>query len=111
MSAFVTGRDATWESVAPGVRRQILGHGTDLMLVRVEFDRGAVGALHGHPHRQVTYVVSGTFDATVGDVTERLVAGDSFYVTAGVNHGVVAIEAGTLVDVFTPPRLDFLGGI
>jgi quercetin dioxygenase-like cupin family protein len=106
--AFVKRADVEWETVAEGVKRQILGYGPDLMLVRVEFEKGAVGALHHHPHRQVTYVAAGAFEATVDGQTHRLVAGDSFFVAADLVHGVVALERGTLVDVFTPAREDFL---
>jgi quercetin dioxygenase-like cupin family protein len=107
-AAFVRRDETAWETVAPGVRRQILGHGPDLMMVVVEFERGAVGALHRHPHRQVTYVAAGSFAVTV-DGTERLLGeGDCFYVAAELEHGVVAREPGTLVDVFTPAREDFL---
>ena len=47
---------------------------------------------------------------TVGEGVRRQVlgAGDCFYVAADLEHGVVAREAGTLVDVFTPAREDFL---
>lgn len=78
------------------------------MIVRVDFDAGAVGAVHHHPHRQATYVASGTFDVTVGGETRRLVSGDSFVSATEVPHGVAAIEAGTLIDCFTPVREDFL---
>ena len=105
---FVHGRDVAWDRMADGVRRQILGYGPDLMLVRVEFEKGAVGAMHHHPHRQVTYVASGAFDATIDGVARRLDAGDSFFVHTGLEHGVVALEPGTLIDVFTPAREDFL---
>ena len=105
---FVHGGEVAWDRMAEGVRRQILGFGPDLMLVRVEFEKGAVGALHHHPHRQVTYVASGAFDTTIEGVTRRLGAGDSFFVRAGLEHGVVALEAGMLIDVFTPAREDFL---
>ena len=107
-SAFVRTAEQSWTQMAPGVRRQILGHGPDLMMVRVEFDAGAVGAVHHHPHRQVTYVASGRFEIVVGDERTTLGAGDCFFATADVPHGVTAIEAGTLVDVFTPARADFL---
>jgi len=106
--AFVLTTDTTWEIVGEGVRRQVLGYGPDLMLVRVDFDKGAVGSLHQHPHRQVTYVAAGAFDASVDGNTRRLVAGDCFYVAADLIHGVVAVENGTLIDVFTPAREDFL---
>jgi quercetin dioxygenase-like cupin family protein len=107
-TAFVKTAEVGWQPLGAGIKRQILGHGPDLMMVRVEFEQGAVGALHQHPHRQVTYVVAGVFDATVDGDTTRLNAGDCFYVAADKQHGVVAIEPGTLIDVFTPTREDFL---
>ncbi|MDQ2665504.1 MAG: cupin domain-containing protein [Gemmatimonadota bacterium] len=105
---FIRTADTAWHVVTDGVRRQVLGHGTDLMIVRVEFRAGAVGALHHHPHRQASYVESGRFDVTVGDDMSRLVAGDCFYAPADVPHGVHAIEDGVLIDIFTPIREDFL---
>ena len=106
---FVRGADAPWQDTNDvGMRRQILGHGPDLMLVRVEFDEGAVGALHHHPHRQVCYVAAGRFAVTIDGQRAELTVGDSFYVTADKVHGVLALEAGTLIDAFTPARLDFL---
>ena len=107
-TAFVCAAGIPWETVGAGVRRQVLGHGPDLMMVRVEFERGGVGALHHHPHRQVTYVASGSFETTIGGERQVLGAGDCFFTVANVEHGVVALEAGTLIDVFTPAREDFL---
>jgi unsaturated pyranuronate lyase len=106
--AFVTTGDVPWETMGPGVRRQILGHGLDLMMVRVDFEEGAVGPLHHHPHRQVTWVAAGAFEVTVGGEKKMLRTGDCFFASADVEHGVVAREAGTLIDVFTPAREDFL---
>ena len=107
-AAFVTTADTPWEATAPGVRRQVLGHGPDLMMVRVDFAKGAVGPLHHHPHRQVTWVAAGAFEVTVGNEKQTLRSGDCFFAVAEVEHGVVALEAGTLIDVFTPAREDFL---
>jgi quercetin dioxygenase-like cupin family protein len=105
---FVRGADVTWEQMDAGVRRQILAHGPDLMLVRVDFRTGAVGKVHHHPHRQATYVVAGRFEVTIGDETTTLDAGDSFFAVADVPHGVRALDDGTLLDCFTPAREDFL---
>jgi len=107
---FVHGADVPWETMAPGVKRQILAYGPDLMLVRVEFESGAIGKMHHHPHRQATYVAVGRFEITVGAETRILDAGDSFFAVADVPHGVRALEAGTLVDCFTPMREDFVTG-
>lgn len=105
---FVQTGKTPWQHAGEGVRRQILGHGPDLMLVAAEFAKGAVGPMHHHPHRQVTYVVSGAFEVTIDGKTQVLRAGDSFFVAADLVHGAVALEPGTLVDVFTPAREDFL---
>jgi quercetin dioxygenase-like cupin family protein len=107
---FVQSGDVAWDQMDAGVRRQVLAHGPDLMVVRVEFESGAVGKLHHHPHRQATYVAAGRFDVRVGDERRHLSAGDSFFAVADVPHGVVALEAGTLIDCFTPAREDFIGG-
>ncbi len=107
-AAFVHSADVTWETVGDGVRRKVLAHTADLMLVRVDFDAGAVGAVHQHPHRQISYVAEGRFQVQMGDETRELVRGDSFLAMANVPHGVVALEAGTLMDSFTPAREDFL---
>jgi quercetin dioxygenase-like cupin family protein len=106
--SFVRGAECAWETVGAGVRRQVLGHLDDLMIVRVDFDAGGVGAVHSHPHRQVTYVVSGRFEVTLGAEITIVGAGDTFAVAGDVPHGVRSLEAGTLIDTFTPARADFL---
>ncbi len=106
---FVQSTDALVVDAAPGVTRQVLANEAELMLVKVTFRKDAVGAVHAHPHRQVTYVASGRFDATIGEERRTIAAGDSFYAPPDVPHGVVALEDGVLIDVFTPARQDFLG--
>lgn len=105
---FVAAADRPWEELGGGVQRQVLGYDTELMMVRVRFQAGAVGALHHHPHRQVTLVESGRFRVEIGDETRTMQAGDSFFILPDVEHGVVAMKAGVLVDVFAPAREDFL---
>jgi quercetin dioxygenase-like cupin family protein len=106
--AFIHAAARPQRTVDRGVRRRILGHGPDLMMVSVDFDAGAIGTMHMHPHRQVTYVAGGTFRVTIGERQDTLRTGDSFFVAADVPHGVEALEAGTLIDIFTPTREDFL---
>ena len=105
---FVSGTACAWDVMGPGVRRQVLGHLDDIMMVRVDFEKGAVGAMHHHPHRQATYVVSGRFEVTVDGEQRILCAGDCFVAPTDAPHGVVALEAGSLIDTFTPARADFL---
>lgn len=108
--ALVRSADREWQEIAPGVRRQVLVYGEDLMLVAVRFTRGAVGAIHHHPHRQASFVSAGRFEVTVGDDKRILETGDAFFTIADIPHGVVALEDGILVDTFTPARAEFLEG-
>ena len=78
------------------------------MTVKVKFDKGAVGSMHEHYHSQATYVVSGKFELTIGDKKEILSAGDGYYVAPDELHGCVCLEAGILIDTFSPVRADFL---
>jgi quercetin dioxygenase-like cupin family protein len=57
---------------------------------------------------QASYVAAGRFDVTVAGETVTLGAGDSFIVPPSAEHGVVVLEAGTLIDSFAPARADFL---
>jgi quercetin dioxygenase-like cupin family protein len=108
LSMIIRGQAAPIVQAGTGVTRQVLGHDPELMMVRVTFEQGAVGRVHSHPHRQVTFVERGQFDFEVDAVTTRLLPGDSVFVPPGAPHGTVAIEAGSLVDVFAPARIDFL---
>jgi len=105
---IIRGQDAPTVQAEAGVTRQVLGHDPELMMVRVTFEKGAVGYVHSHPHRQVTFVESGQFDFTLDGTTTRLTAGDCWFVPPGVPHGAAAVEVGSLIDVFTPARADFV---
>ncbi len=100
--------DIPWINVAPGIQRQVYGYGDKVMLVKVKFEEGAVGAIHQHEHIQVSYVQSGEFEITIGDEKKILYAGDGFYVPSGALHGSVCLKPGILIDVFSPHREDFL---
>ena len=106
---FLSASDMPVEPAAPGMTRQVMGFDPSLLVARVTFDEGAIGEMHDHPHSQVTYVESGTFDVTIGDETRTLGGGDSFYVPPHVRHGAVCTEPGVLLDVFSPVREDFIG--
>ena len=102
------GEQGEWVPTPDGNRRRVLLHTDELMVVEFAFEKGAVGPTHSHPHVQASYVAEGSFEVTVGGVTETLRAGSSFIVPSNAVHGVRALEAGRLVDTFTPKRADFL---
>lgn len=91
-----------------GVTRRVLAYTDGLMCVENTFEKGAVGSLHSHPHTQITYVVSGVFAFTI-DGEQRIVReGDTMLKEDGVIHGCTCLEAGILLDIFTPMREDFV---
>lgn len=106
--AFMMGDRTPRESVGEGIVRQLFGYNDSILMAKVEFEAGAVGAVHAHPHTQVTYVVSGEFDVFIDGVETRLGPGDSFFIAPNLDHGAVCRKAGVLIDVFSPVRDDFL---
>ena len=105
---FAIGAEIPWEPAGDGVVRKVLTYADGVMMVRVAFAAGAVGPPHSHPHVQCSLVESGVFDVTIAGDTRRLAAGDGFLVPSGAVHGAVNVEAGALLDVFTPMREDFV---
>ncbi len=105
---FQVESDIAWEDLGSGVQRQLFGYDDKLMLVKVKFETGAIGSLHQHLHSQASYVESGVFELTIGDQKRTLKAGDGYYVPPHVLHGALCLQAGTLIDSFSPHREDFL---
>lgn len=109
MQNFFFGNEIGTKDLGGGVTRKVLAHNENLMLCYLHFDKGAVGAVHHHPHTQISYVVSGAFEFEIDGVKKIVRAGDSLYKQSEVLHGCVCLEEGVLLDIFTPERKDFLG--
>lgn len=105
---FLLEQEIGWQPAGEGVSRQIMGYDVNVMMVKVKFENGAIGYAHQHHHSQTTYVAAGKFEVTVGEQKTVLQAGDGFFVSPNKVHGVVCLEAGVLIDVFSPLREDFL---
>lgn len=105
---WVPHADTLPQSGGEGVTRRILAYTDGLMCVENTFETGAVGALHSHPHTQITYVLSGAFEFTIDGETRVVRTGDTLLKEDGVVHGCVCLEAGALLDIFNPMREDFL---
>jgi len=92
-----------------GVTRKILGRGGKLMMVEVTFKGGAIGALHSHPHEQVSYIANGSFEFDINENKQVVKKGDSIYIPTNEPHSALALEEGSIiVDIFTPQREEFL---
>ena len=97
-----------FERIGPGIERQMI-HGERVMVCRLRFAPGTATPAHAHPHEQMTIVEKGRARFVVGD-RERLVGpGDVLLFPGGFWHGATILDEETvLIDVFSPPREDFL---
>ena len=91
-----------------GLTRRVLAQNEEMMAVEVTFEKGTIGAIHTHPHTQITYVLRGRFEATIGNEVKIISEGDTYLTIPNLPHGVVCLEEGVLLDIFTPRREDFL---
>ena len=105
---FVKNSDVALTDLGGGVSRKILAQDKDMMSVEVHFEKGAVGAIHTHPHVQISYVLKGKFEADLDGDKRIIEVGDTYYTYPNMPHGVVCLEEGVLLDIFTPRREDFL---
>lgn len=96
------------EAAGDGVKRKILAYTEELMVVENHFEEGAIGAMHHHPHTQITYVVEGQFEFTIGGEKRIVNPGDSMLKKDGIAHGCICLKKGILLDIFTPMRKDFV---
>ncbi|MBA4686577.1 MAG: cupin domain-containing protein [Candidatus Galacturonibacter soehngenii] len=106
---YTENNSAIINDLGGGVKRKVLSYSENMMSVELHFEKGAIGALHSHPHEQIGYIISGSLlYKEDGQDDKVLKAGDTYYVAPNVEHGVVALEETMLLDVFTPMRKDFI---
>ena len=101
-------KDAVLNDLGGGTSRRVLAYTENLMIVEVNFEAGSVGSVHTHPHCQNTYVQSGRFRFTVDGEPVEVGPGDTLAFPSNIPHGTLCLEPGTLLDIFTPMREDFV---
>jgi quercetin dioxygenase-like cupin family protein len=98
------------EHVVEGIDRRII-NGDQMMLTHVYLDKGAVVPLHSHHNEQFTYVLEGVLRFWIGDEGSEPIdirAGEVLHIPSHVPHKAEALEDTLDVDVFSPPRQDWL---
>ena len=94
--------------VFKGVNLDSLAVGEKAMVTKMNYIIGNYASEHTHPHEQCGYVISGKYLMTVEENEFILEAGDSYAVPGNVPHSFKVLEAGEVIDVFTPQREDYL---
>jgi len=104
--------DLPREDVASGLSRSLIT-GDRMMLAHVYLEKGFVVPRHRHENEQITYVLEGALKFWIGeDGAQELVVsrGEVLHIPANVYHKAEALEDTLDVDVFSPPREDWLSG-
>jgi len=108
--------DMPRETVTDVIDRKVIT-GQGVMLAHVYLKKGAVVPTHTHENEQITYILQGALRFWVGDAdseqgVEELVlrAGEVLCIPPNVPHKAEALEDTLDVDVFNPPRQDWLDG-
>lgn len=101
-------KDIPLTDLGGGVSRRVLAYNEQQMIVEVHFEQGGVGSVHTHPHVQSTYVKSGKFRFCIDGKDVEVAAGDTIAFPPDIPHGTLCLEAGVLLDIFTPMRKDFI---
>jgi len=107
--------DITRETVTDDIARRLFT-GERMMLAQVYLEKGAIVPKHSHENEQLTWIVEGALRFWIGNegeegYEERVVsAGEVMYIPSNVPHKAEALEDTFDVDVFSPPRQDWLDG-
>jgi quercetin dioxygenase-like cupin family protein len=104
--------DIPEESMKGSITRRIIS-GDKAMVAQVVLKQGDDVPRHSHPNEQVTYILEGALEFTLGDADDRKVvvrAGEVLVIPANMPHSAVALEDTLDLDIFAPPREDWLTG-
>ena len=109
-ASFLRWADVPEEQVKVDLTRRLIS-GERVMIASVELERGCIVPKHAHVHEQITYVLDGCLRLTVGEdaaTSYDLRAGEVIHLPSNVPHGALALEDTRVLDVFSPPREDWI---
>jgi quercetin dioxygenase-like cupin family protein len=89
-------------------RKMITGERT--MIAQLFIKKGGVVPTHHHENEQISYILEGILEFEFADKTVVLKKGDVLVIPSNVPHKATALEDTVDIDVFTPPRQDWLSG-
>jgi quercetin dioxygenase-like cupin family protein len=98
------------EKLNPLIDRQFV-YGERAMLARLTLRKGAIVPEHSHENEQITYILEGALRFTLGDGRVLTVsAGEILVIPSNLSHKAEALEDTLDLDVFAPPRADWIAG-
>ncbi len=100
------------EQLSPLIGRRLVS-GARLMIAHVYIAKGGVVPLHSHDNEQLTYILEGCLQFSLGEDGGQVVnvaAGEVLHIPSNLPHRAEALEDTLDVDIFAPPRQDWLDG-
>ena len=107
MSAFATLVSLPAKEIFNGTIRGHYAHLERTTFGEVHLRAGTTVPIHQHPHEQVTYVLSGRFEFTVGNETRILEPGMAALIPGNTPHGGRTLTEVKVIDLFAPVREDY----
>ena len=97
-----------YKKVIDGVKFVSLVNGKKTHLTEFRLEKGSKIPLHSHHQEQTGYLVSGKLTFTIEGETIEAEPGDGWNIPGHVEHGVDVLEDALVIEVFSPPREDYL---
>jgi len=104
---YVPWNSVELEDLNPLLKRQFVV-GESVMVARVLLKKGCVVPLHSHHNEQVTYILEGALKFVLKDREITVRAGEVLCIPPNVPHEAIAMEDTVDLDIFTPPREDWI---
>lgn len=104
--------DMPKEALNPELSRRLIS-GERTMLAQVYLEKGCVVPRHSHENEQLSWIVEGVLRFWLGEDESTVVdvaAGEVLHIPSNLPHKAEALEATLDVDIFSPPRQDWLDG-
>ena len=101
-------KDNTTRREFKGVDFELMATGTKIMVTKMNYQAGDKVPEHSHYNEQAGYIVSGEIRLTFGKYDEILSSGDSYVIPGNTAHCVEVLKPGEVIDMFTPPREEYI---
>lgn len=103
-----SGKFEGYKELVAGVWLKNLAHGDLTHMTQVRLEKGAIVPEHSHINEQTGYLVSGSLRFFSGENENVVNEGESWCFAGGHLHGAEALEETLVIEVFSPPREDYL---
>lgn len=105
---FGKATEERYSDILPGIKVKTLVHGDKTLMTRFVMTAGSELPRHSHPYEQTGYLLKGKIRLTIGEKAYDVSPGDSWCIASGVEHSAIIIDDSAALEIFTPPRADYL---